>query len=218
MAPSCTLVSLVPARRVHQAEVGHLDVIAHQKQIARLDVQMLQVELEVHEVQHLGRLAQVAEQLAARHARLPLGPILLQKLVEILVGQLGDDDQFPADVLDAVHRQQKRMANRLDMLDGPQLFLGPNAVVVQAVEVAINELDRLENAARRLALPDFAKTPRTQRFDQAITSYGFGIWLLFEGHGIISVDGMGGSKSLKPRSKMGGSPMGRWKCWAKPSI
>ena len=88
---------LIERQALHQAEVGHLDVIAHQEKIARLDVQMLQMALHVEHVQHLGRLAQVAEQLLAWNARLARGLVFLQQLMHVLVGQLRDDDEFAVD-------------------------------------------------------------------------------------------------------------------------
>ena len=53
-------------RYLHQAKIRHLDVTANQEQVARLDVEMLQAILEVHQIEHFGRLAQVAEYLVAR--------------------------------------------------------------------------------------------------------------------------------------------------------
>src|SRR5258708_1516376 len=47
---------------VDQAEVGDLDVVGDQEQVGRLDVQVLQSVPQVHVVEHVGRLAQVAEQ------------------------------------------------------------------------------------------------------------------------------------------------------------
>ena len=61
---------------------------------------------------------------------------MLPQLVQVPVGQLGDDDQFAGDDLDAIDREQERMADRLDELEGAQLFLGVGAVVVEAVEAS----------------------------------------------------------------------------------
>ena len=51
-----------------QAEVGHLDAIADEEQVARLDVEMLQVVLLVHVIERFGRVADVAQQRVARDA------------------------------------------------------------------------------------------------------------------------------------------------------
>src|SRR5262249_25010609 len=39
-----------------QPEVGDLDVVAHQEEVLRLDVEVLEVVVAVHQVQRLGRL------------------------------------------------------------------------------------------------------------------------------------------------------------------
>jgi len=54
--------------------------------------------------------------------------------VQVPVGELGDDHQFTSDDLDAIHREQERMANRLDQLEGTELLLGVDAVVAEPVE------------------------------------------------------------------------------------
>jgi len=82
----------------------------------------------------------------------------LQQFVQVLIRQFRDDDQFPADVFYPIHGQQKGVANGFDVLDGAKFFLGAEAVIVQAVEVAIDEFDGLEDAAGGLTLPNFAKS------------------------------------------------------------
>ena len=82
------------------------------------------------------------------------------------------------------------------------------AVVVQAVEVAVDELDGLEDAAGGFALPDFAEAAGAERFDQPIAANGFRIWFLFEGHGIFSVRGIGGKYHSNLGQKCGAS--NRW--------
>ena len=126
IAPSLA-ARLIERQALHQPEVGHLDVVADQKQVARLDVEMLQMALHVEHVQHLGRFAQVEEQLGAWNARLARGLVLLQQLMHVLVGQLRDDDQFAVDAFEPVDGQQKGMANGLDVLNGLEFVLGPLA-------------------------------------------------------------------------------------------
>ncbi len=172
---------------VHQAEIGDLHVVADQKEITRLDIQMLQVELQVHEVQDLGGLAQVGKQIGPRHALLPLAAKLLQELVQIVVGQLGDDDQLAADAFNPVHREQKRVADGFDMLDRAKFFLGADTIVAEAIKVPINKLDGLENAARGLAFPDFAKASRAKRFEESIPANRFRVGFFFEGHNSLRV-------------------------------
>ena len=47
---------------------------------------------EVHQIEHLGRLAQVAHQLAACDARLALLQASREHIVKVLIRQLPDDD------------------------------------------------------------------------------------------------------------------------------
>ena len=51
-----------------QAEIGDLDAVADEEQIARLDVEVLQLVLFVHVVERFGGVAQVAQQIVARNA------------------------------------------------------------------------------------------------------------------------------------------------------
>ena len=53
---------------LHQAEVGDLHVAGQQQQVLRLDVEVLQRVRLAHEVERIGRVAQVAQQLVARNA------------------------------------------------------------------------------------------------------------------------------------------------------
>ncbi len=69
-----------------------------------------------------------------------------------------------------------------------QLFLGTDTVIAQAVEVAIDEFDRLENSAGRFAFPNLPKAAGAERFNEAIAANGFGIQLFFEGHSNFSYD------------------------------
>ena len=91
-----------------QAEVGHLDAVADQEQVARLDVEVLQVVLLVHVVERFGRVAEVAQQVVARNADQAGRLALLEQVVQALVGQLHDDDQLAVDDLDAVHATGRR--------------------------------------------------------------------------------------------------------------
>ena len=45
------------AEAVHQAEVGHLHMIADQEEVARLDIQVLQAVPVIEEIERLRRLA-----------------------------------------------------------------------------------------------------------------------------------------------------------------
>ena len=54
---------------LHQAEVGHLDVIAENQQVFRLNVEVQQVVPLRKEVERLGRVGHVSQQFVARNAR-----------------------------------------------------------------------------------------------------------------------------------------------------
>ena len=85
--------------------------------------------------------------------------------------------QLAVDDLDAVDRADERVADLLDALEGLQLLLGAGAVDVEGVEVAVDELDGLEDAAGGLALPDLAEAAGAERLDQAVAGDRFGVGL-----------------------------------------
>src|SRR5438874_937425 len=63
-----------------------------------------------------------------------------------------------------------------------ELLLGAGAVEVEGVEVAEDELDGLEQAARRLALPRLAEAAAAERFDQAVAGERFAVRLAYQTH------------------------------------
>ncbi len=195
-------VGRIPRQGLDQPEITHLDVVAHQEQVARLDVQVLQMVLLVHEVKHFSRLAQITEQLLARNAGLARLLVSGQQLVQVLVGQLHDDDQRAVEALDAIHRKQEGMANGLDPLHGAQLLLRAGAVAGQVVHVAEHELDGLEQPPRRLAFPHFAEPAAAQRLDQPITGDRLGLCFLRDNHFSRPVRASTKTCPLKPRSQM----------------
>src|SRR5436309_11386226 len=60
------------------------------------------------------------------------------------------------------------MSNTLDELDGTQLFLGGGLAGVEGGEAAADELDGLEQPARRLALPDLTEAAAAERRKQPV--------------------------------------------------
>jgi hypothetical protein len=70
-----------------------------------------------------------------------------------------------------------RMANFLDALQGVEFLLGADAVGVERIEVAEDELDGLGQSARRLAFPDFPESTAADRFDQAVSGNRFRVRL-----------------------------------------
>src|SRR5713226_1780918 len=61
------------------------------------------------------------------------------------------------------------MADRLDAAQGFELLLGPLSVGAGSLEVAINELDGLEQSAGGFALPYFAKAAAANALDELVT-------------------------------------------------
>jgi hypothetical protein len=164
------------AQAVDQAEVGDLQMAGDQEQVVGLDVQVLQAVLEVHPVQRLGSLHQVAQQLGARDAFFPPGAVLRQHRLEAAVSQLHDDEQDAVDDLDAVHRQDERVTDRLDTLKRRKLLLRRAA----ARGAAAHELDGLAEPSGGLALPDLAEAPLPQRLEQPVTRDRLGTTLARE--------------------------------------
>ncbi len=168
-------------RRLHafqildEAEVRDLDVLEHQKQVLRLDVQMLKLISVVHQVQRFGGFLHVDEQLIARDARQTLTAALLEAVPQIALGQLHDDDELAVDDVEAFEREDIGMANRGDAAEGFQFLLGALAAVVAAAEVAEDELDGLVQAARRFRLPDLAETAAAYPLDEPVARNRFGM-------------------------------------------
>jgi len=88
--------------------------------------------------------------------------------MQAAVGQFHHDEQVAVDDLDAVHRQQERVADRLDVLEGAQLLGGAVGGVAEVAAPARDELDRLDEATGRFALPDLAEAAFAQRLEQAV--------------------------------------------------
>ncbi len=103
-------------------------------------------------------------------------------IVQALVGQLHDDDEFAVHNLDAIHREDEGMADLLHAVQRVQFLFGAGAIDVEGVEVAENELDGLEQAAGRLAFPCLAKAAAAQRLDESIPGDRFRVGLPNEAH------------------------------------
>ena len=61
---------------------------------------------------------------------LPAGTVFVEKITEVLVGQLHDDDEFAHDLLDPFDVDQERMADVLDLLQGSKLLLSTDGFVL----------------------------------------------------------------------------------------
>ncbi len=99
-----------------QPEVRDLDVLVQQAQVLRFDVHVLQVMVLVHQVEDLGCLLHVAEQLLARDALQGLLAALAKAAQQVLVCQFGDDDQLAGNQVHPLQGEEKGMAHPLDAL------------------------------------------------------------------------------------------------------
>ena len=107
-----------------QSEVAHLDPPAHQQQVLRLDVQVLERMLLVDVVQGIGRIVQIGQQFFARDARQARLAVLVEQLLHARGGQLGHDDQVAVDQLDPLQREDERVAHLLDAVQRAELLHG----------------------------------------------------------------------------------------------
>ena len=138
---------------------------------------MLEIVLLVHMVERLGRIAEITQERIPWNAH-QAGVLAFDVgVVQAAVCQFHDDDQLAVDVLNPVQGKNERMADFLDPLQSLQFLLGVDGVDIEGLQVAVDKLDRLEQAARRLALPDFAETAAAQRFDQAVAGDRLRVWL-----------------------------------------
>src|SRR5262249_25692215 len=77
---------------IDQPKVAHFDMVANEEEIVRLDVQVLQSILKVHQIEGLGRFAAVAEQFIAVYAPVTRVLVFLEQVPEALIGQFHDDN------------------------------------------------------------------------------------------------------------------------------
>ncbi len=105
---------LHPFKVFDQAEVGNLDVLINDKKVLRLDVQVLQLVLVVHQVEGFGGFFHVIKKLVARYAGQSLCATFLEAIPERLLGQLHDNNQLAFDHVEAFERQDIGMAHGFD--------------------------------------------------------------------------------------------------------
>ena len=151
-----------------QPEVRDLHAASDQQQVLGFDVQMLQLVFFPHVVQGFGRIVDVDHQLFPRNSGKALLATGDKALFQTGFGQLGDDHQLTVDDLNAFERQQERVTHVLDAVQRLKFAFG--AIFV---EVAVNELDGLDESARRIGRPDFAVTAGAQAGDQPVASDRF---------------------------------------------
>ena len=159
-------------------------MVVDEKEVLRLDVEVLQVVLGVHQVQHFGGLLHVLQEHVAVDAGLAFFAAGAEAVPEAAVGQFGDDVEPAADQVVAVDRQQVRVADRLDALEGAEFLKGElRAGRVHDPQVAVDDLDRLEQPAGRLGLPDFAVPAAAEPFQEPVAGDRFSAGSDPDGHG-----------------------------------
>src|SRR5687767_11432829 len=165
-----------------ETKIGNLHVIADEEQVARLDVEMLEVVLLIHVVQRFGGIAQVLEKIIARNADQTGCLVFHGKVVKRAVGELHDDDELAAGDLDAFHRADERMADFLDALECFKFLLGASGVNIERIEIAEDFLDGFEEPAGSFAFPDFAKAAATKGLDEPVPLDGLSFRFPLTGH------------------------------------
>ena len=74
------------------------------------------------------------------------------------------------------------MADRLDAAQALEFLLGPAAILGGRLQIAVDELDGLEQAAGGLGFPDFAEAAAAKPFDQLVAGNGLGSWFNSHAH------------------------------------
>ena len=121
----------------------------------------------------LGRLGDVIAEFVARNARQTLAAALLEAIPDGAVGQLHDDDQLAVDDVEAFQRQDIRVMDRLDAVEAFEFLLG-RPLSPAARQVAVDELDGLEQAARGFGAPDLAEAADAEGSRRRVAGDGFG--------------------------------------------
>ncbi len=87
------------------------------------------------------------------------------------------------------------MANGANVFEGAQFLLDAGATRIDDVGGAADEFDRFGESAGGFALPDFAETAFSQRFEEAIAGNGFGLGASYLGNRRVPVPrGVEGAK------------------------
>ena len=157
-----------PFQILDQAEIRDLDVIVDKKQVLRLDVQVLELMLRIHQVEGFRGVVQVAVQFGARNSRQALRPAFAEAVPERAVGQFRHDDQLAVDDVETLDGENEGMADGDDAFEGLEFLAGTRAFFVGGFQIAVDEFDRLEHAARRFRLPHFAEAATTKALDEPV--------------------------------------------------
>ena len=162
---------------LHQAKIRQFDSAADQQQVLRLDIQVLKSVLLAHVIESVRRVQHVRQQLAARNTGQPGAAALREVVHEAGIRQFHDDDELIVNNLETFEGKDEGMPNLFDAAQRLELLLGAGIV-----HVAIDDLDRLGQAARGRRFPDFAVAARSQPLDQLVSRDRFGTRLAEQRH------------------------------------
>jgi hypothetical protein len=167
-----------------QPEIRHLDVIKNKEQVLRLDIQVLQLVLGVHQIQGFRRFQQIADELVARDSGQTLLPAFAKTVPDRAIGQLHHYDELIVNDIEAFQRQDERMMDGLDAIKGLELLVGSGVIVAGlGAKVAVHELDGFEEPARSLGFPDFAEAAPADPLNEAVALDRLRTALNPHGHG-----------------------------------
>jgi hypothetical protein len=162
---------------LHKPAIAQLDVVADQEQVLRLDVEVRQLVFAIENIQRLGHIVEVRQQLVARDARVAARLPTIPDRVQVLFGQLHDDEEIVADQFDAVGCQNQGMTNVLDAVERQRLQVPGGRLGSRAAKVVEDELEGFVSADGGRALPDLSKPAAAEALDQPVTRKGFGVGL-----------------------------------------
>src|SRR5207244_28068 len=150
---------LHPFQALDQAEVPDLDMVIQEEEVLWLDVEVLELILRVHQVQGLGGLLHITEELLAGNAGQAVVLAFLIAVEEAAIGQIHDDEKLTVHDVVAFEGKDIRMTNALDAFESFEFLPDANLLFLAAaaVEAAVDDFDRLHDAAGSAGPPDFTK-------------------------------------------------------------
>ena len=129
---------------LYQSEVGHFNVVVNQKNVLRLNVQVLQTVLIIHQIEGFSTFLHDAEKLGPGDARQTLSPTFFEAVPKIAIRQLHDNQELAVDNVITFQGEDVRMTDSLDAAEGLQLLFGPLAVRAGGLQVPVDKLNSLE--------------------------------------------------------------------------
>jgi hypothetical protein len=105
---------------------------------------MLELVLDVEQVKRLGSLKHVTQQQISWDAQQTPRLMLVKDLIQVGVRQFHDDDQVNTHQLDALQREEERVAYDLNALQGEQFLLSQSAIAIHERVFAQDEFDGFE--------------------------------------------------------------------------